>query len=644
MPLTLPQLDEPLNGQHKQFLAAFAKSCRHSSIAMLKQSQSGHPGGSLSAMDYLALLYTMIISQTGERVVVSNGHISPGVYSVLAELGYIPKQAVIDGFRQAGSPYEGHITRHVPGVEYGTGPLGIGTSVATSFALSDKLSHQRSRTFLLLGDGEYQEGQIHEMTHFAAKYKLDNLIAFVDYNQVQLSDSLKTIMPVNIHGEMEAAGWEVIEADAHDYDALWKALRDGSKSQGKPVLILGNSIMGQGVSYMEEEGKAHRATWHGNAPKPEQADSALAELALSEDERTLIADFVANNIRWQPEKTTFFQPLKVDDRIDPGAPTLYEAGTVTDCRSAYGKALLDLAERNPQVVALSADLSGSTKTSVVEAKLPDQHIECGIAEQHMVSLAGGLSLSGYVPFASTFGAFMTSRAKDQARVNDINQTNVKMVATHCGLSVGEDGPTHQAIDDMGSFLGLLTTHIIEPADANHTDRIIRYIASHEGNFYVRMGRHKFPVILKEDGTVFYDEKYQYVYGRTDLLRSGQDLTIVATGPMIGEALAARESLGQSHPDKTVEIIATSSIKQFDQTLRDSVVKTGHVLTVEDHNPYSGLSSQLARYLQTENIATNSFRSLGVEAYQLSGTPDELYASAGIDKNAIAQAAGEMLSR
>jgi len=161
----------------------------------------------------------------------------------------------------------------------------------------------------------------------------------------------------------------------------------------------------------------------------------------------------------------------------------------------------------------------------------------------MISLAGGMSLSGFVPFASTFGAFISSRAKDQARVNDINQTNVKMVATHCGLSVGEDGPTHQAIDDMGSFLGMFNTHVIEPADPNHCDRIIRYIASHYGNFYVRMGRHKIPVLTKEDGSLLYGEDYQYEYGKTEVLRSGSTVTIVASGSVVSEALAAREMSG-----------------------------------------------------------------------------------------------------
>src|SRR6185295_5037155 len=199
-----------------------------------------------------------------------------------------------------------------------------------------------------------------------------------------------------------------------------------------------------------------------------------------------------------------------------------------------------------------------------------------------------------VPFCSTFGAFMSSRAKDQARVNDINRTNVKMVATHCGLSVGEHGPTHQAIDDMGSFLGLFHTGVLEPADPNHCDRMVRFIAAHYGNFYVRMGRHKLPVLTKENGEVLFDAEYQYEYGKCELLRRGTDLTIAASGSMVSEALRAQEKLLQE--GISVEIIIVSSPKKFDANLEISIRKTKKLITVEDHNPYSGFGGQIAQFI------------------------------------------------
>lgn len=638
--MDLPKPGQSLNPEHLDFLSALSKACRHSIIAMVSKAQSGHPGGSLSSIDYLSLLYAFVLSQTGEKIVISNGHISPAVYGILAELGYIPKEEVLQTFRRANSVYEGHVTRHARGVFYGTGPLGIGVSAAAGFALAEKLKKSSRKVFAVMGDGEAQEGQVYEMIHFASKYRLDNFILFVDYNEVQLSASLTEIMPIDLKAVFEAAKWHVIEVDGHDFQALWKALGEAYEITGKPIVLIGKTLMGKGVDFMEEDGKNLKATWHGSAPNAELAAKTLQQLESTEYEKKILGDF-QQHIRFQPLEPVFLEPLS-SLNVDTGTPLLYENTSLTDCRTAYGMALLDLAKLNPQVLALTADLRGSVMTKFLAEEYADRHIECGIAEQNMISVAGGLGLDGFIPFVSTFGAFMSSRAKDQARVNDINQTNVKMVATHCGLSVGEDGPTHQAIDDAGSFLGMFYTMVIEPADPNHTDRIIRYIASHYGNFYVRMGRHKFPVLVKEDGTPFYDTAYQYEYGKTDLIRSGNNLTIAAMGSMIQEALKARENFMKHNPHMSIEIVAVSSIKKFDQTLLDSIQKTKKILTLEDHNTFSGLGSQLARFLAKENLQVEQFIMLGVEHYQFSGKAEELYKAAGISSGCIEEKIKSML--
>jgi len=628
----IPKLGESLKKDHIDFLEAFAKSCRATIVETLKNSQSGHPGGSLSSLDFLSLLYTFILSQTGEKIVISNGHISPAVYSVLAEMGYASKEDVINTFRKFGSIYEGHVTRHVPGIFFGTGPLGVGVSAASSFALAEKMQNSNKKVYALAGDGELQEGQVHEMLQFSGHYKLNNLILFIDYNKVQLTASLKEIQNIDIKKIFEAGNWKVIQADGHDFDSMWKALNEAHQEKEHPVLILGDTIMGKGVECMEKDGRDLLSKWHGAPPKPDDADCELKKLVLTNEEKAEIENF-KKFINWHPEKNEFKELLSPLD-IDPGTPILYGKDDVTDCRSAYGKALADLAKLNKDVLGLSADLKGSVMVKTLADATPSQYIECGICEQQMVTLSGGLSLYGYVPFCSTFGAFMTSRAKDQARVNDINHLNVKMVATHCGLSVGEDGPTHQAIDDMGSFLGLYETMIIEPADPNQTDRIIRYIGSHYGNFYVRMGRHKLPTLTKENGEILFDENYKYEYGRTDLLREGKDITLACMGAITSEALKAKENLQKSHPEISVEIIIVSSVKKFDETLLNSIKKTHRLITIEDHNINSGLGSQLAKAVVTENIKLDSFEMLGTTHYELSGTVQALYKSAGIDSTGI----------
>ena len=352
---------------------------------------------------------------------------------------------------------------------------------------------------------------------------------------------------------------------------------------------------------------------------------------MTNDELRILEDFRKDR-NFNPEPNKWTPNLTPMSEVKTGEPNVYQADELTDCRSAYGKALLDLAQNNTNVLASTADLGGSVMTKFVKAELPDQHIEFGICEQNMVSTCGALSLDGYIPFCSTFGAFMSSRAKDQARVNDINGTNVKMVSTHCGLSVGEDGPTHQSIDDMGSFLGMFNTHVVEPADPNHCDRIIRYAASHYGNFYVRMGRHKIPTLTKEDGSIFYDKNYAYEYGKCDLYRSGDGVTIIASGPMVSEAMKAREESGGN-----AEVVIVSSPKQFDDVLKAYLQKTGKAIVVEDHNGLSGFASQVAKYAIEEGITLSKLIDISPKEYQLSGKPAELYASAGIGSQAIKEA-------
>ena len=616
-----------LNLEQIAFTSAFAKSCRQSILRMVTQAQSGHPGGSLSCIDYLALLYTQRLARTNEPIVVSNGHISPAVYSVLGELGVIPKEHVIESFRRPTDIYEGHVNRKIPGVFYGTGPLGVGGSVGSAFALAEKLAKRDGMVFMLMGDGEQQEGQAYEMMNFASKYKLGNLVLFVDYNEVQLTDSLKEIMPTNVAGHYEASGWHVQTVDGHDLNALWSAIENAEAEKDRPSLILGKTIMGKGVPFMEGKGLEKKSDWHGKAPKKEETEQALLAMQLTAEEDELLKRTLAGltvNIK------TSYEPALAP--VNPGTPKVYGPEIMTDCRGAYGSALLDLATLNPHILALTADLADSVKTDGVKKNFPERHIECGIAEQHMVSTAGGLSLRGFVPFASTFGAFMTSRAKDQARVNDINETNVKMVATHCGLSVGEDGPTHQAIDDISSFAGFFHTQIFEPADPNQCDRIIRHIASHYGNAYVRMGRAKIPVITKEDGTPFYDENYEWKPGKADVLRQGKRATVVASGPMVIYALKAVEALGGD-----IDVIAVSSFIPFDsETIVASAQKTGRVVTVHDHNVDTGLGSFVQEALFEAGVQA-PVRRLGVHNYQLSGTAEELYEKAGLSINAIVEA-------
>lgn len=633
MDFSLPSSSLSLGSDRLDFLKIFRKSCHHTILKMLETSQSGHPGGSLSMLDFLMVLYAFRISKTYEKIFISNGHISPGVYAVLAEMGVIDPQDLIPTYRQIGSVFEGHVTRHIPGIYFGTGPLGVGLSAGAGAAWAQKSQGKNEKVFVTLGDGEAQEGQVHEAIHFANKYQLHNLVVFVDFNRVQLTGSLQDTMPINIRQVFEAAGWNALDIDGHDPEKIWRALDYADRSD-RPTVIIGHTIMGKGIDFMEKEGQAFRSTWHGKAPSKEVIAQELPRYRLTVEEQSFLDQFRQDR-RFNPPSNDYI-PSLTPLNIDTGQPETYHDSTA--CRKAYGNALLQLAQLNPAIIASTADLGGSVQTAGVEKELPHQHIDFGIAEQNMVSACGGISFEGYIPFCSTFGAFMTSRAKDQARVNDINHTNVKMVSTHCGLSVGEDGPTHQAIDDMGAFMGHFHTHVLEPADANQCDRMIRYAASHYGNFYIRMGRHNLPILTKEDGSLLYDENYKYLYGQTDLLREGNALTIVASGSIIAQVLQATQNLPVD-----VEIIIASSPKKFDETLENSLRKTKKVLVVEDHNPYSGYGASIARWSLEKGIPLEKFHALGVTQYQLSGKPEQLYASAGIGHASIQEQIQKMIS-
>lgn len=596
---------------------------------MVTQAQSGHPGGSFSSIDFLSVLYLEKITLNNSPLIVSNGHVSPAVYAILAELGAFSKDDVIQKFRQNESIFEGHVAIDVPGVWFSTGPLGTGVSAASGLALAYKMQKDPRQVYATLGDGEAQEGQVYEMANFANKYKLDNFTVLLDYNQVQLTDSLKNILPIDIKAHFKAANWQVLECQGHSPTDVLQALNTAETSS-KPTLIICHTIMGKGVEFMESQGRQHKATWHGKAPTAELALKALAEIQNSVEEQKELKKFI-KNLKFKAHKIIPAKTLSKIKGFQSGTPHNYQVEDFTDCRSAYGQALADLALLNPNIVALTADLAGSVKTNKLQKALPSKHIECGICEQHMISLAGGLSRADMVAFASTFGVFMTSRAKDQARVNDINHTNVKMVATHCGLSVGEDGPTHQGIDDVNSFLGHINTEILEPADPNQSDRITRFIAGHYGNFYLRMGRHKFPVILDEKGQPFFAEKYKFKFGKSDLIRSGKKLTVIATGPCVHEACKAVDALKQN---SSVDLFALSSLKHIDTKILNSLKKTQKLIVVSDHLVNTGVFAVIATTILNKSIRLKYYENLGVSRYHRSAKQKYLYKQAGIDAENI----------
>ncbi len=618
-------------GDVRSELKEFCRLARGDVIRMTTLAGSGHPGGSMSSMEVLAMLYSQAdvdprspVREGRDRIVVSNGHISPGVYSVLGRLGFFDLERAVATFRKAGSPFEGHIERSVPGVELTTGNLGQGLSAAAGMAVADRARGIKNRVWVLMGDGEQQKGQIGEARRFVRACGLDNVTVVVDCNGLQISGRTNRVMYTDIAAEYRADGWEVVEVDGHSISSLYRALRPQESSMA-PRLVLAMTVMGKGVSFMEND-----PGFHGSALDGEQAREALGELGQPDD---LELYRELRERKWE-DGTDFSLRLSYSILDLEGAPILYPADHVGDNRSAFGEALLDLARTNQDDLPLvfDCDLAGSVRTKAFADEFPDHFFQCGVMEHNTASASGGASIAGKVVFWADFGVFAADETFNQHRLNDINMTNLKVVATHCGLDVGMDGKTHQCIKYVNLMGSLHHYNVIVPADPNQTDRVIRFVATHPGNFFVAMGRSKQPVIAAEGGEPYFGPGYRFVYGMFDRLRSGSDVALVAMGNMVYRALEVRELLAERGVDAAVYNLSCPLC--MSPRLMRELAGYRLVTTCEDHDADTGMGARVALALAPMAESPPLMR-VGVTEYGVSGAPEDLYRMQGMLPEQIA---------
>lgn len=612
-------------------ISAQAKIARAAILKMTTLAKSGHPGGSLSSIDVLLSIYNTMkhdpqapFWDERDYMVVSIGHISPAVYSTLSLMGYFPMDESIAYFRKYGSIYEGHIEREVPGVEWTTGNLGQGLSAACGFALSAKIKGKSNRVYVHMGDGEQQKGQISEARRFAVKYALNNLTAIIDYNQLQISGSIHDVMPQSLRRSWEADGWQVLEINGHDIPQILGALEDSGKAM-RPTMILAKTVMGKGISFME-----NKEQYHGAALSMELCLEALTELGAEDD----FAELTAKRAAFDDEPIDLSASFQKSFDLLSGKPRLYESDS--DCRSAWGNALLDLAMLNKNaetpIIALDCDLAGSVKTDAFAKKFPDRFFQCGIMEHHAIVMGGALSTTGMQTFWAGFGMFGIDETYNMQRLNDINHTNLKTMLTHVGIDVGEDGKTHQCIDYIALARNLFKTRIICPSDANHTDRIVRRLIDKPGNYIVAMGRSKLPILKKEDGSIYYDEDYVFEYGKADLLRKGDSGTIFVCGTATNNAVIAADMLAQD--GIKLQVYAIGSPLQISEGIVAEAAKRGSIFIVEDHSIHGGLGASIKDELVKCSIGAD-FVHFGVKSYPASGASKELYKAFGLDSDSLA---------
>jgi len=587
---------------------------RVDSIRAAAVPKSGHPTSSMSAADLMAVLVSKYLhydfaaphNPNNDHLIFSKGHASPLLYSIYKACGAITDEELLT-FRKFGSRLEGHPTPKIPWVDVATGSLGQGLPIAVGVALAGKkLDRLPYRVWCLCGDSELAEGSMWEAFEHAAYAGLDNLTAILDINRLgQRGETMHGWDLSSYTRRLEAYGWAAIEVDGHDVEAIDRAYEEAVGTSGRPTAIVARTLKGRGVKEVENQ-----PNWHG---KPlDDPDAAIAELG---GERHIVVD-VAKPAQGVPHEFGN-APLELPR---------YELGTEVATRKAYGDALLALGKANGKVVALDGEVSNSTFAEEFAKALPERYFEMYIAEQQLVAAAVGLQVRRWRPFASTFAAFL-SRAYDFVRMAAISQANIALSGSHAGVSIGEDGPSQMALEDLAMFRAVHGSTVLYPSDANQAAKLVAAMAELDGISFIRTTRGNTPVIYGPDE--------EFPVGGARVAREGDDVTIVGAGITLHEALKAADALAPEGIE--ARVIDLYSVKPVDApTLRDAMDATGgRLVVVEDHWPEGGIGEAVLAALAGEELA---FTHLCVREMPGSGKPAELLAAAKIDADAIASAA------
>jgi transketolase len=572
-------------------------------LLALHAAGSGHAGGTLSIMDIAAALYLRVANHDPknpnwadrDRIIWSTGHKAPSLYLGLAFTGFCPLDDVVT-LRKLNSPYQGHPHwLKLPGVEVSTGSLGQGLSISVGLALAARLNEQKHKIFCIMGDGEQQEGQVWEAAMEAGHFQLDNIIAIVDCNRLQIDGWVKDVMGVEpLAGKYASFGWDVMRIDGHDMTHVVGALEHAREVKGKPVLILADTVKGKGVSFMENQ-----AGWHGKAPNYEELVKGLAELGLGDRipvERLL-------------EKATQYQG-EVERKLGAKMPKFsrdywWNSGDtmkvkMEPTRKGFGQSLQENGG-DERVVCLGLDISGSITISDFYAGKPERQprwISMGIAEQSATAAAAGLAREGKLPVLGTYGTFAAARNLDQIRTSVCyGNFNVMIAGAHGGVSVGPDGATHQALEDLFAMQGLPNMSVVVPCDVVETRKATTYLLlTHKGPKYIRFAREATPIVS--------DAKTPFVFGQANVIRlrregpsfleafetvlassyrnEQENLSIVACGPMVPEAMRAAYILKKEFGYET-RVLNLHTLKPVDaEAIVRAAKETGIVITAEEH--------------------------------------------------------------
>ena len=609
--------------QHVQW-RDLGQQLRVDSIRSSSAAGSGHPTSSMSAADLMAVLISKHLhydfgapdDPRNDHLIFSKGHASPLLYAIYKAAGAVSDEEMLT-FRRQGSRLEGHPTPLLPWVDVATGSLGQGLPIGVGVALAGKrLDRLPYRVWVLTGDSELAEGSMWEAFEHAAEAGLDNLTAICDINRLGQTGETMHGWDLDYYaGRLESTGWHTVQIDGHDVGDIDRAFGDATSTTGRPTAILARTVKGKGYS-----GTADKPGKHGKAV--DEADAAIAELGGIRDIRVEV-----------PKPEGDGAPHRFDVTGALELPR-YELGGTEATRKAYGEALTALGRARGDVVALDGEVSNSTFSEVFRDALPDRYFEMYIAEQQMAAAAVGIQVRGWKPFASTFAAFW-SRAYDFVRMAAVSRANIRLVGSHAGVSIGEDGPSQMALEDLAAFRAVWSSTVLYPSDANQTARLVAAMADRDGVVFLRTTREKTPVIYLPDE--------EFPIGGSRVVRSSERdrVTLVGAGITLHEALQAADKLADE--GIAARVIDLYSVKPIDAaTLVAAANETGRLVTVEDHWPEGGLGEAVLAALAEHDTRVRVTR-LAVNEMPGSATPAEQLAAAGIDAAHIADAARALVA-
>jgi transketolase len=599
-----------------------ATRLRIDSARSTSEAGSGHPTSCFSMAEIMAALFFAEMrydpkdpkNSESDRFVLSKGHAAPILYAAWAEAGAFDRSELLK-LRRIDSDLEGHPTPRLPFVDVATGSLGQGICAAIGTALNARRIQSDYRTYVLLGDGESAEGSVWEAANVGALDKLDNLCGITDVNA--LGQSRPTMFGHDMaqyERRWAAFGWHPIVVDGHDLPAILDALAEAKRTKGQPTMILARTLKGKGVSFVEG-----KDGWHGKPfKKGEELDRAIAELEKQFVDGPGSADNLVAGI---PKPASAPRPV---EKAKPMAPPAYTLGDLVATREAYGTALAKLGDADSRVVALDADVKNSTFSDRFEKAHPERFYQNFIAEQVMVGAAMGLAARGAIPYPSTFACFLT-RAADFVRMSAISNVDIKLAGSHAGVSIGEDGPSQMALEDLAMYRAEPNYTVFYPCDAVSTERLLALMHDHAGPAYMRTSRPKTPVIYPNEET--------FTVGGLKVLRESADdvATVIGAGITVFEALKAYDELKKA--GTSIRVIDLYSVSPVDRAGLAAAGKAtrGHLITVEDHYAAGGIGDAVAEAVAGEGLTVHR---LAVREIPRSGKPEELVERFGISASHI----------